>query len=68
MRAKSIGTRKCIICEREFERRIKPATNRTKSVRPCHCVTCSKNCSKIYARAKHHISNIQRSRARMKVT
>ena len=48
---------KCIICEREFEKFDRPMKRSTGAIkRKNQSITCSKKCSKIYARIRNRIN------------
>lgn len=51
-----INKRKCLVCEREFEYSETPVHNtNTRNLRSKHCVTCSKECSRVYDRVARYL-------------
>ena len=58
--------KKCIVCQREFLQRQAKANPRSKCnrARGLNCITCSKECSKIYNRIAIYIKNKNRNGTR----
>jgi len=51
-------TKRCIICNNQFEYRIKPTHHlKTKSYRGKKMITCSKKCASVYDRIYKRIKN-----------